>query len=495
MDTIPTGPLERDESKFLALLSAVRDSALEDGHWKLVSISLDARTHIDPLAVLESIYEPNERHCYIEHPERGEALAGAESVIERTFSGPARFDSARDFARELFDNTVAVGQLDLPLSGPKIFCAFTFEDHEENGAATQTTASDSKSASRSTAPFAPATLFVPRWQVSASDGAYVATASLLVTPDGDIEAQARRALDAYKKFSSFSYDKPHDALETAANSTTATKVPAFNDTASATYRANVSAALEAISAGRCTKVVLARREKLHAAAPLHPLHTLARLRDRFPSCHAFSFSNGLGTSFIGATPERLVRIENGVVETEAIAGTTARGATPAEDATLASSLMDSEKQQREHRAVADTIFAQLTALGLNSGPIQRPRLLRLPNAQHIRTPFRATLTNNLHLFDIAGALHPTPATSGLPRDEAMKLLLEIEGAPRGLYAGLVGWCDADGAGEMVVALRSGEICGIDATLFAGAGIVEGSKPDEELNETKVKLSALKASIG
>ena len=82
MERIATGPLERDREKFLTLLTAARDAADEDGHWKIVSVSLASKAHIDPLAVLESIYEGEARHFYLEHPERDAALAGAEAVVE-----------------------------------------------------------------------------------------------------------------------------------------------------------------------------------------------------------------------------------------------------------------------------------------------------------------------------------------------------------------------------------------------------------------------------
>lgn len=200
MDRIDTGPLERDREKFLALLAAARDAAREDGHWKAVSVSLASKAHIDPLAVLESIHEEGVRHFYYEHPERDTALAGAESALERTFSGPERFAKARDFARELFANAIAVGELDLPLAGPKLFAAFAFEDDSD-----------------ADAPFAPATLFLPRWQVSSRDGAYVATANLLVEPEGDIEAQADRALAAHEKFSRFSYPRAEVRAATEAD--------------------------------------------------------------------------------------------------------------------------------------------------------------------------------------------------------------------------------------------------------------------------------------
>jgi menaquinone-specific isochorismate synthase len=472
METIPTGPLERDRARFMQLLASVRESAREDGHWKIVSVSLAAARHIDPLAVLESIYEPDERHFYMERAETGESLAGAECAWVATFAGPTRFARARDFARELFDNTVAVGQLELPLAGPKLFAAFTFEDVAAPDAV-----------------FAPATLFVPRWQVSSAEGAYVATANILVEPDGDLEAQAERVLEAHRKFTSFNYARQAHEAPFCARAT------AVDSDGKARYCEGVQEALRNIGEGVCAKVVLARRQLVESPEPLHPLHTLARLRDRFPSCCAFSFSDTHGTSFIGASPERLVRVADGVVQTEAVAGTTTRGASPARDAELASALMGNDKQMREHRAVAETIAGQLCALGLEAGPMPRARLLRLPNAQHIRTPFSAPLRKGLHLFDIAAALHPTPATAGLPREEALALIDRIEGEPRGLFAGLVGWCDAFGAGELIVCLRSGLIRGCEASLFAGAGIVAGSVAEDEAAETGVKMSALADLLG
>ncbi|HNX04686.1 MAG TPA: isochorismate synthase [Opitutales bacterium] len=471
MERIATGPLERDREKFLTLLTAARDAADEDGHWKIVSVSLASKAHIDPLAVLESIYEGEARHFYLEHPERDAALAGAEAVVERSYSGPGRFAQARDFARDLFENTIAVGELELPLAGPKLFAAFSFEDEAD-----------------ADAPFAPATLFLPRWQVTSSSGAYVATANLIVEPGGDIEAQAERALAAHAKFSGFSYEKsfpelPHDAGK-----------PLFRPGAgSDAYRAAVAKALEIIDSGALEKVVVARREAFESPGPIHPLRTLAILRERFPSCRSFSFG-GPDAAFIGATPELLARVCDGLVESEALAGTTARGRSASEDAALASELMASDKEMREHAAVARAVHAALESLGLSPGPMPRPRIHRLPNAQHIRTPFAAKLREGLHLFDIAAALHPTPATCGLPRAAAVRAIADIEGAPRGLFSGLVGWCDDADGGELAVALRSGLVDGNRAVLYAGAGIVRGSTPGAEDRETLLKLSALGEAI-
>jgi menaquinone-specific isochorismate synthase len=471
METITTGPLGRDKKRFMELLDAVRNSAKDEGRWKLVSVSLAADRFIDPLAVIESIHETGQRHFYMESPDSGEALAGAESAVDAEFSGADRFEKARNFAREVYDNAIAVGQLDLPLAGPKIFCAFTFEsDDDPKGA------------------FRPATLFVPRWQVSAFEGAYVATANLFVTSDCDIEKEAGRILAAHEKYTSFDYSRLGPESEFA--------VPLTDDGKSdASYVAEVDEALREIRAGASSKIVVARRRTIISPRAFNPFGTLSRIRDRYPSCRAFSIAAKDGTTFIGASPETLAVIKNGILCTEALAGTTMRGGSPAEDAKYASELLSSEKEMREHHAVAETIHGQLAALGLDSGPMPRPRIARLPNAQHIRTPFSARVNDNLHILDVVHALHPTPATSGLPQNTALEAIRRIEKIPRGLYSGVVGYFNEKGEGEMAVALRSGLIKGCEAVLYAGAGVVEGSEPSRELVETRLKMSALASLIG
>ncbi len=467
MERIPTGPLDRDPEAFLKFLEAVQEEAREDGRWKLVSVSLAAK-HIDPLAVLESIYEPGERHAYLEQPQTGEAIAGAEAVIERSFSGPDRFAQAQDFCDEVLENTVAVGQLDLPLSGPKIFATFAFENDLPPDA-----------------PFPPAHLFVPRWLVTSAEGAYVATACLLVEPDGDVQAQAQRILAAHEKFSCFDYSEPEQAEEVA--SIRETEVA--DD-----YARLVETALKEIGAGLYQKVVLARRRRFESSGPLRPLRMLNRLRNRFPSCHAFSFGNGAGQSLIGATPERLVRGRDGILETEAIAGSAPRGLTAAEDALQAAALLESDKDRREHEAVSAFIQDRLLEAGLTVEAPARPRLLKLSNVQHLHSPFSVKLPEVARLLEIAGRLHPTPAVGGLPRDAAIDAIRRIEPGTRGLYAGAAGWIGDNAEGELVVTIRSGLIDGNSATLYAGAGVVEGSVPESEDKETVLKMQAMREAL-
>jgi menaquinone-specific isochorismate synthase len=161
---------------------------------------------------------------------------------------------------------------------------------------------------------------------------------------------------------------------------------------------------------------------------------------------------------------------------------------------LAAALRHSEKDRREHRLVLDSIVRRLAPLGLNLEYFEPPGLLRLANVQHLHTPLRAALSEGVRLLDAVARLHPTPAVGGSPRDAAVARIRELEGFPRGLYAGALGWVNARGGGEFFVGLRSALVHGAAARVFAGAGIVAGSTPDKEFAETELKFKALLDAI-
>jgi len=252
----------------------------------------------------------------------------------------------------------------------------------------------------------------------------------------------------------------------------------------------VQAALEEIRAGAYQKIVLARGIELKADQPWQPLTTLNRLRERFSSCFTFSYGGGAAGSFIGATPERLLQIRNGHLLTEAIAGSAPRAATAGEDAKFGSQLLSSEKDQHEHAYVRDSIIRRLANLGIEAKAEDAPRLLPLPNVQHLRTQISAEVGESVHLLDMIADMHPTPAVGGTPREAAVPRIKDLEKIDRGLYAGVIGWFNHLNEGEMVVGLRSALIEGDTAKLYAGAGIVEGSDPEKEMRETEMKLRAL-----
>jgi menaquinone-specific isochorismate synthase len=453
-----------------AFLGQCAAAAARDRRPRLVSISLEVEP-LDPLAVLESIFEARELHFYAERPNQDWAIAGAEAAVAFTARGPGRFNACQEFVDDVLERTVAVGEVSRPFAGPHFFGAFAFFDDVEAGE-----------------PFPSVRLFVPRWQVSRTPERTVAVANLLVEPAADLDALATRVWRAHAKFRAFDYSAP-DFPERAANAA-AGAVRVTEVGGAGVFQRAVARAVELIAAGELTKVVLARCRELTAPAPLHPLRVLNGLRQGFPDCYAFSFANGLGQSFIGASPERLLRAEGGVLLTEALAGSAPRGRTASEDAAWGGALLRGDKDLREQRLVLESIVRRLTPLGLAPDFPPKPALLRLANVQHLQTPVRAALPAGVRLLEVLARLHPTPAVGGSPREAAAARIRELEAFPRGIYAGPVGWIDHRGGGEFWVGIRSALIDGRRARVYAGAGIVAGSEPEKEFAETELKFHAL-----
>lgn len=250
----------------------------------------------------------------------------------------------------------------------------------------------------------------------------------------------------------------------------------------------------AVGRGRIDKVVLARRVVFRAAADLDVVAALRHLARTAPESTIFAFVRG-GTTFLGATPERLVRTIGRSFETVAIAGSVARGQDPLEDARFAAALLASEKDREEHAVVVDMLRASLTPIVETLVVADAPAILPLRHVQHLVTPVTGTTRDEGGLLALAQRLHPTPAVGGAPRDVALALINEHEGFDRGWYAGPIGWLGADGDGELMVALRSGLVTGPTATLFAGCGIVADSDPAQEWEESRLKLRTMIAALG
>lgn len=461
----------RDLESLKSFLAGCRREALERDRWQLVSISLPVR-HIEPLAVLHSIFEPGVRHFYLERPSKEEAVAGAEAVVEASFAGAERMEQSRAFAAETLENTIVFGDLSRPFAGPHFFCGFTFSDFPGDDAL-----------------FEPGALFVPRWQVSRRGGYFGAVANLRIDKDSDLDFEAQRVWAAHQKFSAFDYrGLPAAPMDEQA------LISTREAGGEGAFRSAVRRALEEIRKGSFEKIVLARAIDLQMAQPYQPLVYLNRLREEFSGCYAFSFANGRGQSFIGVSPERLVRLRNGVVHTMALAGTARRGATAAEDAHLARSLLESDKDRREHRVVLEAIRRRLARLGLEAEAEENPSLMQLANVQHLWTPVAVRGVADRHILELVEQLHPTPAVGGSPRAITTQRIHDLEPFDRSLYAGALGFFDFRGEGEFVVAIRSALIEGKHARLYAGSGIVEGSDPALEHQETELKLKAMLPSL-
>jgi len=249
---------------------------------------------------------------------------------------------------------------------------------------------------------------------------------------------------------------------------------------SAEWRCRVADASARIRHGDLSKVVLARSVVATTENPIDLRWLALRLAESYPDCWTY-----LVGSLVGATPELLVRLRDGVAESRVLAGTVSRDDDAEEDEALAAWLLASAKDLEEHEYAVQSVTERLAPLG--ELQVTGPSLLTLPNVRHLATDVRVAVTGR-SVLDLAAALHPSAAVCGTPREAALALIGEIEGMDRGVYAGGVGWIDAAGDGEIGIALRCGVRTGErELTAYVGGGIMADSIPAAELAETEAKL--------
>lgn len=259
------------------------------------------------------------------------------------------------------------------------------------------------------------------------------------------------------------------------------------------YCRAVAEAARRIREGELRKVVLARTIEIAAGRRLDPTQLLWRLRAVDPDCYSFAFPTGdqRPRVLVGASPELLVSRRGLEVRAEPLAGSAPRSGDPGEDRTSGERLLASAKDREEHAIVVEAIEETLAPLCEDLGHDPEPVLHATANVWHLATRFRGRLREPAaDALSLAIALHPTPAVCGTPRPVASRLIRELEPFERDGYAGPVGWVDADGDGVFALALRCAELRDDEARLFAGAGIVAGSDPALELDETERKFRAL-----
>ena len=255
------------------------------------------------------------------------------------------------------------------------------------------------------------------------------------------------------------------------------------------YEDAVREAVRRIRGGHLRKVVLARTIEVSADHTLDPRLLAHRLRAVDPDAYTFAAPTDEGV-LVGASPELLVSRRGLEVRSNPLAGSAPRSGDPEEDRANADALVSSAKDREEHAIVVDAVAETLRPFCVELTWDREPVLRETPNIWHLSTRFRGVLKEPAaSALELVAELHPTPAVAETPRDAALETIAELEQFDRGRYAGPVGWVDADGDGEWAIALRCAELRGDQATLYAGAGIVAGSDPAKELDETERKFRA------
>lgn len=260
------------------------------------------------------------------------------------------------------------------------------------------------------------------------------------------------------------------------------------------YLDSIKKVTAVIKAQQAEKVVIARALKLNFDQPLEPAAALYQVSEEQPESFLFGME-AENQFFFGATPERLVKVQDRQALSTCLAGSTPRGKTVEIDTALGNELLNDKKNRSEHQFVVKMISQVFNAHSSKMFVPKMPKLMKIRDIQHLYTPVEGELKEGSNLLDLVQDLHPTPALGGEPKQEAMSLIRQYETMSRGYYAAPVGWIDANGDGEFAVAIRSALLDGKEAYLYAGGGIVEDSHPEAEYDETWVKFRPMLRVLG
>ncbi|HET9960239.1 MAG TPA: isochorismate synthase [Polyangiaceae bacterium] len=396
----------------------------------------------------------------------GYEQSAIEQVEVLTAAGPERFQSLATQAQALFE------QIDDPSESLRLIGGFAFQP--------------ARASSELFRNFGEARFVLPRLIHERRDGQ--ARLSLVVRDQELADAMGQANLLSFVERVLQHATKPRRMLQAGGEDPSDASSPRVDAGSEADFTALVERSRDAILRRELEKVVLARRVDVELPDGVEPDVVLERLAASAPECIRYAFMVA-GRTFLGATPERLVRKSGGSFETEAVAGSI-----PINELS-ALRLLESTKDRAEQAIVVREVLQSLRPLCATLEPAETPEIHRLRHVAHLRTRIRGKLLRPEHVLELVARLHPTPAVGGFPSARAQAWIAEHEPAERGWYSGPIGWFDRHGDGAFMVALRCGVLHGRHAALFAGAGIVEGSKPESELQETRWKLQGLLGALG
>ena len=402
----------------------------------------------------------DEQLCWIR---RQEGLVGFGEAARFTSSGPERFALAQQWWRAALAGADVENPLTQPGTGLVAFGSFAFSKRS---------------------PFE-SRLVIPEIVVGLRDGEAWVT---YTTSDPEAEVTAETAVDTLARYL--------DDLPLYRQSDPADRImPGM--LSESEWKNAVARSVAHIAAGDLSKIVLARDIAVELGSPLVASQVLRELAVRYRDCWTYSV-DGL----IGSTPEMLIRVESGTAEARVLAGTLDRATAPEDEPDYAKRVLaGSAKQQHEHQIAIDSLTRALEPFTSSMTSHSEPFVLELPNVWHLASDVRAELAADetgavptpLTLIE---ALHPTAAVCGFPTSVAGELISELEHMDRGPYAGPVGWMDGAGNGEWGIALRGAVVeTPTEVRLYAGCGIVAGSNPAAELEETWSKFRPMLEALG
>jgi menaquinone-specific isochorismate synthase len=372
----------------------------------------------------------------------GEGLVGWGVHATTTVSGRDRFEQARDWWHHQLETFSIANSVHGSGTGPVLFTSFSFDRNEES------------------------VLVIPQVIVGQKGQ------QSWITWIGDQPQPVLNDLPAQYSHSPFTYGD--------------------GSIISDTWKERVAEAIKRIEQSEVDKVVLARDLVATTTSDIDARPILKKLSTEYPSTWTFAV-DGL----VGATPELLLRLSRGMVTSRVLAGTIPKTGDDEKDLALAGSLARSSKDLEEHEYAVRSVAEALEPFCSSTNVPESPFVLHLANVMHLATDVTGALIETkqrVDAFSLLKSLHPSAAVCGTPRNIAFDIIDEIEGMNRGRYAGPVGWIDASGDGELGIALRTGQITGKEIRIYAGCGIVAGSNPEKELEESAAKMIPMRSAL-
>jgi menaquinone-specific isochorismate synthase len=372
----------------------------------------------------------------------GEGLVGWGVHATTTVSGRDRFEQARDWWHHQLETFSIANSVHGSGTGPVLFTSFSFDRNEES------------------------VLVIPKVIVGQKGS------QSWITWIGDQPQPVLNDQPAQYSHSTFTYGD--------------------GSISSDAWKERVAEAIKRIEQSEVDKVVLARDLVASTTSEIDARPILKKLAAEYPSTWTFAV-DGL----VGATPELLLRLSRGMVTSRVLAGTIPKTGDDEKDLALAGSLARSSKDLEEHEYAVRSVAEALEPFCSSTNVPESPFVLHLANVMHLATDVTGALIETkqrVDAFSLLKSLHPSAAVCGTPRNIAFDIIDEIEGMNRGRYAGPVGWIDASGDGELGIALRTGQISGKEIRIYAGCGIVAGSNPEKELEESAAKMIPMKSAL-
>ncbi len=451
---------------------------VESGHPNTDPLILQVMLEVPKIqssSFLNQLSDTNTQQFYFSRPDVGFSLLAIGSILEDHFSGSARFRDAEQFYHLWRDKTQFISKDDHVESSSQFFMLQStfFPEISE----------------RAWSGFHPVSLYIPEYIIQVENEKTTLSINTFFetrdTLSGSIQKTEQRVAEVLTQI-----DKLDDQVYAEKQIPQITQNPVnFNH-----WTHLVRHGVHAIREKQFEKVVLSTQMQIHSSLDFDVYHIVGCLEANYPNCTTFLVRNENGKTFLGATPEEFAQVKNGLLHCDALAGSIKRGDSEFEDRQFERALLQSTKDRAEHQYVAEFVRKTLEPLVSNLSFPKVPELLKLQNVQHLYTPFEGTLRGDTSLFRVIENLHPTPAVGGIPVKPAAEFIAKNEIYERGCYASPLGFLTSDGEMDLVVGLRSGLFDGNQATLYAGAGIVEDSDPSNEYDEIMMKFQPMLNAI-